>query len=352
MIRFGILGFGLHAVKRVMPGFAAAKNCRVTALSRRDIGKAQESARRFNIPLAFDSAEELCRSSEVDAVFVTTPNACHLSDVLLAINCGKPVLCEKPMAVNADECRRMVEAARESKLLLGVAQVFRFENSTARLCERIAAGQIGQPIFARSEFSFQAAGGHPRTWLYDPAVAGGGPIADVGVHCVDALRYILQDEVLRVSARGMHDHESGKLEAAAALILEFSRGTLASILVSYRADYRTPIEFVGQSGVLRADDGLNVEHPITLELRRNGAIADSETVSNQGAYARQVDAFAAAIEGTAEFPVLGEEGWQNQEILDAAYRSLKSGKAEPVERVVGPRTSAPSGQPDSLRFKA
>jgi predicted dehydrogenase len=351
MIRFGILGFGLHAVKRVMPGFALAKNCRVTALSRRDIGKARESARRFNIPLAFDSAEELCRSSEVDAVFVTTPNACHLTDVLLAINCGKPVLCEKPMAVNASECRRMVEAAREARLLLGVAQVFRFENGTARLRERIAAGQIGRPIFARSEFSFQAAGGHPRTWLYDPAMAGGGPIADVGVHCVDALRYILQDEVLRVSARGMHDHESGKLEAAAALILEFSRGTLASVLVSYRSGYRTPIEFVGENGVLHADDALNVEHAITLELRRDGAIVDSETVSNQGAYARQVDAFAAAVEGKAEFPVPGEEGWQNQEILDTAYRSLKSGKAESVERVVGARTSPLSSQPISANFK-
>ncbi|HEV2714371.1 MAG TPA: Gfo/Idh/MocA family oxidoreductase [Terriglobales bacterium] len=342
MIRFGILGFGLHAVKRVMPGFALAKSCRVTALSRRDMGKAQESARRFNIPLAFDSAEDLCRSSEVDAVFVTTPNACHLSDVLVAINCGKPVLCEKPMAVNADECRRMVEAARKANLLLGVAQVFRFENSTARLRERIAAGQIGRPIFARSEFSFQAAGGHPRTWLYDPAVAGGGPIADVGVHCVDALRYILQDEAVTVNARGMSDHESGELEAAAALILEFSGGTLSSVLVSYRSEYRTPIEFVGESGVLRADNGLNVEHPITLELRRNGAIVESETVSNQGAYARQVDAFAAAVEGTADFPVPGEEGWQNQEILDAAYRSLKSGKAESVERVIGPRTSSVS----------
>src|SRR5437868_15419779 len=103
MIRFGILGFGLHAVKRVMPGFAAAKNCRVTALSGRDIGRAQESARRLNIPLAFASAAELCRSSEVDAVFVSRPNACHLSDVLLAIHCGEPVLWEKPVAVNADE---------------------------------------------------------------------------------------------------------------------------------------------------------------------------------------------------------------------------------------------------------
>ena len=97
MIRFGILGFGLHAVKRLMPGFALAQNCRVTALSRRTMEKAQESARQHNIPLAFDSAEDMCRSPEVDAVLVTTPNACHLADVLLALQCGKPVLCEKPM---------------------------------------------------------------------------------------------------------------------------------------------------------------------------------------------------------------------------------------------------------------
>src|SRR5271157_3577130 len=141
MINFGIVGFGLHAVKRLMPGFALAQNCRVTALSRRSLEKAQESARRHDIPLAFDSAEDLCRSSEVDAVFVTTPNACHLADVLLALRCGKPVLCEKPMGVHASECRQMVEAARSSGLLLGVAQVFRFEDSTARLRERVAAGQ-------------------------------------------------------------------------------------------------------------------------------------------------------------------------------------------------------------------
>ena len=110
-------------------GFALAQNCRVTALSRRSLEKARESSRQHNIPLAFDSAEELCRSPEVDAVFVTTPNACHLADVLLALRSGKPVLCEKPMAIHAAECRQMVEAARSAGLLLGVAQVFRFEES-------------------------------------------------------------------------------------------------------------------------------------------------------------------------------------------------------------------------------
>jgi 1,5-anhydro-D-fructose reductase (1,5-anhydro-D-mannitol-forming) len=333
MIRFGILGFGLHARKRLMPGFALAQNCRVTALSRRSMGKALESARQHNIPLAFDSAEELCRSAEVDAIFVTTPNACHLADVLVAVACGKPVLCEKPMGVNADQCRKMVEGARNAGILLGVAQVFRFEESAAWLRQRVAAGQIGRIVFARSEFSFPGGPGHARAWINDLAVAGGGPIADVGVHCIDSLRYILGDEVVRVSARGIQDGGSGELEAAAVLTLEFSRGTLGTVLVSFRAEYRTPLELVGETGVLRGDDVLNVEHPIALELRRAGSVAETEPVSNQYAYAKQVDAFAAAVEGRAKFPVPGEEGWQNQVILDAAYRGLKSGKVEEVGRV-------------------
>jgi len=330
MINFGIVGFGLHAVKRVMPGFALAKDCRVTALSRRDMAKAKDSARQCNIPLAFDSAEALCRSPQVDTVFVTTPNACHLRDVLVAIDSGKPVLCEKPMGVNAGECREMVEAARKAKVLLGVAQVFRFDDSTARLRDMLAAGRIGRPIFARSEFSFPAGPQHPRAWINDLAVAGGGPVADVGVHCVDALRFILQDEIVAVSARGFSDSQSGSVEAAATLVLEFSRGTLGTVMVSFRAPYRTPIELVGETGVLRADDGLNVDKPVQVELLRGGGVVETETVSNQLAYARQVDAFAAAVEGRAGFPVPGEEGWQNQEVLDAAYRSMKSGKTEIV----------------------
>ncbi len=249
MIRFGIVGFGLHAVRRLMPGFKLARSCEVTALSRRDMAKAQAASEEYKIPHIFSSTAELCRSSEVDAVLVTTPNSLHLSDVLTAIDAGKPVLCEKPMGMNAGECRQMVEAARAAKVPLGVAQVFRFEDSTARLKERIAAGQIGRPIFARSEFSYPGKN-HARTWLNDAQIAGSGPIGDVGVHCIDALRYILQDEVVRVSARGLWDADSKDVEAAANLSLEFSRGTLGAVLVSTRADYRTPMEFVGEAGVL------------------------------------------------------------------------------------------------------
>jgi predicted dehydrogenase len=329
MIRFGIAGFGLHAVRRLMPGFKLAQKCTVTALSRRDPQKAHAAAEQYSIPHVFGSTEELCRCPDVDAVLVTTPDVCHCPDVLAAVSAGKPVLCEKPMAMNAAECRQMVEAARKAEVLLGVAQIFRFEESTARFRERIAAGDIGQPVFARAEFSYLGTG-HGRRWLYDPTIAAGGPIADVGVHCIDALRYILQDEPRRVSAQGRRDEGSGKVEAAAILTLEFKRGTLAAVLVSTRAQYRTPMEFIGNRGVLRADDGLTVDRPVSLEWWREGKLVATEGASNQLAYARQVDAFASAIEGSQPFPVPGEQGWQNQIILDAAYRSLSSGKAEDV----------------------
>ena len=330
MVNFGIVGFGLHAVKRLMPGFAAARNCRVVALSRRDLDQARESARQFAIPLAFDSAESLCRSPEVQAVLVTTPNSCHLQDVLIAIRHGKPVLCEKPMALNASECREMVEAAGKVGVLLGVAHVFRFEESLHRIRDRVASGEIGKPIFVRSEFSFLAGTDHPRKWMNNPAIAGGGPIPDVGVHCVDALRFILQDEVVSVSAQAISDQLSGDVEAAASLLLEFSRGTLGSVMVSFRSPYRTPFEIVGDKGSLRADDAFSVDKPVVVETKSDTAAEESEMLSNSAAYTRQVEAFADAVEGKATFPVPGEEGWKNQEVLDAAYRSIKSGRRERV----------------------
>jgi predicted dehydrogenase len=328
MIRFGILGFGLHAAKRLMPAFERTKNSCVIAISRRDLEKARNSARAYGIPFAFGSSTQLCRCPEVDAIFVATPNACHLEDVLLALKCGKPVLCEKPMGLNAHQCKEMLEAARKAGLLLGVAQVFRFAETILRIREWLRSGQIGSPIFARCEFSYDSLR-HPRQWINDLSLAGGGPVADVGVHCIDILRFVLHDEVASVYACGVFDSPSGQIESAAALTLQFRQGTLGTVLVSTRVAYRTPVEFVGEAGTLRASDGLSVDRAVRLELLRNGVV-EGEEVSNDVAYARQADAFAAAVEGKAPFAAPAEEGWRNQLVLDAAYRSLKTGKREQI----------------------
>lgn len=331
MIRFGIVGFGLHAEKRLVPGFELAERCVATALSRRDPEKAERSAAGFGIPLAFTSTEELCGSDEVDAVFVTSPDSLHMPDVLTAVRFQKPVLCEKPLAMNGEEASSMVDAAREAGVPLGVAQVFRFEESTRRFRERIEAGDIGTPILARAEFLYPGLES-PRRWITNPGLACGGPIADVGVHCVDVLRFILQDEVVRVGTQAVGDEQSGPFESSAVLSLDFESGVLATVVVSTRSEYRTLLEVSGTGGSLIAHDGLNVEHPLTIEFRTgpHSGVQETEGVSNHLAYAHQVDAFAAAIEEGSEFEVPGEEGLRNQLILDAAFRSRETGRVETV----------------------
>ena len=328
MIRFGIAGFGLHAVKRLMPGFHRAHGCRVVALSRRDLGQAQASARQFQIEHAFASTVDLCASPEVDAVFVASPDALHCADVLTAVKYRKPLLCEKPMAMCAAEARIMVDTARKTGVMLGVAHVMRFEESVRLFRERIASGAIGRPQVARAEFLAPMLT-TARTWVHDPKLAAGGPLSDIGVHCIDTLRYVLGDEVRAVSARAYYDAHS-VLEANATTVLEFAGGTLATVTVSARSPYRTFLEVAGESGVLSCQYALTIERPVVVELCRGFEVVESREVSNADAYALQVDAFAAAVEEGRDFEISGEEGLKNQLILDAAFRSFKSGTAERV----------------------
>ncbi len=328
MIRFGIVGFGLHAVKRMMPGFQHATRCRVVALSRRDLRQAELSARQFQIAHAFASTADLCACPEVDAVFVSSPDALHCADVLTAIQHRKPVLCEKPMAMNAGEARAMVEAARKAGVTLGVAHVMRFEESVRLFRKHIAGGAIGRPVVARADF-FAPLLTSPRSWVNDPKLATGGPLADIGVHCIDTLRFVLGDQVRALSARAHYDSH-GVMEASAAAVLEFESGILASVSVSARSPYQTFLEIIGETGVLSALNALTIERPVIVELRRGFELAESREVSNADAYSAQADAFAAAIEEGRDFEIPGEEGLKNQLILDAAFRSANSKSAESV----------------------
>jgi predicted dehydrogenase len=328
VIRFGIIGFGLHAVKRLMPGFQRASRCRVVALSRRNLQQAGASARQFHVEHAFISAADLCACPEVDAVFVCSPDALHCADVLAAVKYRKPVLCEKPMAMNAGEARTVVETARKAGVTLGIAHVMRFEESVRLVREHIAKGAIGRPQVARCDF-FAPMLTSARTWVNDPKLASGGPLADIGVHCIDTLRFVLADEVRTVSARAHYDSHS-VLEASASAALEFESGAIGTVSVSGRTPYKTFLEVAGETGVLSVVNALTIERAVNVELRRGYEIAENREVSNADAYGVQVDSFSAAIEEGREFEIPGEEGLKNQLILDAAYRSVKSGTAESV----------------------
>jgi predicted dehydrogenase len=326
MVRFGIAGFGLHAVKRLMPGFAAAKYCTVTALTRRDLDRARQSAAEFGIAHAYTSTAELCGCPEVDAVFIATPDALHLADVLVTARHGKHILVEKPMAMTAAEARQMVDAARAAGVILGVAHVMRFEPSVRWFRDRIAAGAIGKPVLARAAF-FAPLLNSARTWINDPSLATGGPLADIGVHCFDTLKYVLNDEVQTVMAQAHYD-QHWSVEASGTALFQFASGTLATMSVSARAPYQTLLEVVGEDGMLSAFNALNVEYPVVVEHRSAFDVIERRELSNADAYTAQVESFAAAVESGQPFEIPGEVGLTNQLILDAIFRSVQTGATE------------------------
>jgi predicted dehydrogenase len=328
-VRFGILGFGHHAVRRLLPAFAKCSESTLTGMWRRDQAAAVQNCAEYNIPHCFPTREALCSSPEVDVVFITSPDAMHRDDTLLALRHGKAVLCEKPVAMNAAEAVEMEAAATSAALLYGVAQNFRFNRSVECMREQIAAGRIGTPQLAHAQYSYPASQA-PRKWIVDPTLACGGPIADVGVHCIDALRFILGEDVVSVSTVAQKDELSGKVEAIASLQLEMTGGVYANVTTSARGLYRTLIEVTGSEGVLIAENGMTVDRPVQLVVRRAGELVETVTVENGDGYTRMLDSFALAVRGKGTFPASGIDAITNMRALDAAYASWQSGRRESV----------------------
>ena len=325
-LRFAILGFGHHASRRLVPAFARSTEVSLVGLWRRDQEASAQEARRLNIE-SFDSAEQLCVSPDVDAVFITSPDAMHLEDARLAFSHGKAVLCEKPVAMNVGQAVAMQEAADAAGALFGVGQNFRFNESLQRMREQIAAGRIGVPQFANALFAY-AGDRASRKWITDATLACGGPIADVGVHCIDALRFVLSTEVTSISVLASTDPLSGQVEAFATLQLAMANDAFAQVTVSARASYRTSLEVTGSEGVLIAENGFSVDRPVDLILRKAGEVVEVSTVSNDDGYVRMLDAFSKAFRGVGSFSPSGADAIVNQRILDAAFRSWHSGLRE------------------------
>ena len=327
-IRFAILGFGHHATRRLVPAFARCTHAELIGLWRRDPQAAASDAKAHSLR-AFASAEELCASPDVDVVFITSPDAMHLADCELAFRHRKAVLCEKPLAMNAGQAAAMEQAAVAAGVLFGVGQNFRFNHSVDYLRRQILFGRIGTPQLAHAQYAYPG-NLAPRKWITDPSLACGGPIADVGVHCIDTLRYILSDEVQSISVLASRDQRSGEVEAIATMQLAMRSGLFANVTATARAPYRTLFEVVGSEGVLIAENGLTVDRPVAITYRKAGELIETHTVSNDDGYVRMLDAFALTLRGQSIYSPTGADGVLNQRILDAAFRSWHSGLRETV----------------------
>jgi predicted dehydrogenase len=326
-VRFAILGFGHHAVRRLVPAFLQCKHAALRGMWRRDQAAAAQNCIDHGISHCFSTREALCSSPDIDVIFITSPDAMHRDDVLLALSHGKAVLCEKPLAMNATEAEEMNTAAEAAGVLFGVAQNFRYNRSLEWIRAQIAAGRIGQPQLAHAQYVYPA-NLAPRKWITDPTVACGGPIADVGVHCIDALRFVLGEDVVSLSTAARRDGASGEMESVASLQMEMTGGVFANVTASARGLYRTLVEVIGSEGALIAENGLAVDQSVELVLRQAGELVETVIVENGDGYVRMLDNFAQAFRGDGSFKATGEDGVLNMRALDAAYKSWTTGVRE------------------------
>ncbi|WP_158942281.1 Gfo/Idh/MocA family protein [Granulicella sp. S190] len=326
-VRYAILGFGHHAVRRLLPGFARCEYSTLSGMWRRDHAAALANCAEYKIPHCFATREELCSSSDVDVVLITSPDAMHRDDALLAFKHGKAVLCEKPLAMSAEEAEEINDAANAAGLLFGVAQNFRYNRGLEWMRDQIAAGRIGNPQLAHAQYCYPATNS-ARKWITDASLAYGGPIGDVGVHCIDALRFVLDEDVVSVSTLARKDTSSGAVEAMASLQMEMTGEIFADVTTSARAQYRSLVEVVGSEGALIAEGGLTVDRPVKIVVTRAGEVVETLTLDNGDGYTRMLDSFAATLRDGGVFAATGDDGVHNMRVLDAAIKSWQSGARE------------------------
>lgn len=327
-IRYGIIGFGAFAERAILPAIRAAGNSEVTAIQKRSLDAARQKAAEHSVPFYFDSVEALVSSEKVDAVFIVSANSEHHRETLLAANAGKHVIVEKPMAVSLLQAREMIDACRAAGVKFMVGHMLRFSPLNQRLKEIVQSGMIGTVRYARSHFVYDASISK-RSWVLDKQTAGAGPLFDIGVHCLDTIRFVLNDDrAVRVTSFMQPHHEGASVEKTSVLTVQFSAGTIATVYSSYETPYRESfIEFIGTAGTISAYQFTPSNTDAVIEIKRGkeGVVVpiERENVRVPNLYALEVEHFSNCILNSTDPVVTEKNSVHNQEILEMALTDLK-----------------------------
>ena len=315
-VKWGLVGCGDIARRRVAPALREAK-CELVAVSRNRAELAEEFAREFGARRWYSDWRELVRDEEIDAVYVATPVHLHAEQTIAAAKAGKHVLCEKPMALNAAECDRMIAACRTNTVKLGVAYYRHFYPVVRRVKEIIDSGELGAPIVAQmNAFEwFDPEPSHPRAWLLRKELSGGGPMFDFGCHRIEVMLDLLGpvSDVKSTLANTLFDRE---VEDVAIATFQFEHGTCATLTIAHaarepqdtfdlfcsRGSIHIPVLNEGNMRVVTADGDRTESHP-----------------NPQNTHQPLIEDFAEAVLEDREPVVTGEIGRDVSAVLDRIY---------------------------------
>jgi predicted dehydrogenase len=326
-VGFAVVGLGAIARSSVLPCFARSKKAVLAALVGRDKKQAGRLARKHKVH-AFYGADEYsaCLANpEIAAVYIATPPGEHSKLTIQAANAGKHVLCEKPLAARVEQSAQMVEACRRNGVLLMTAYRKHFEPSCLFVKGLIQNGDLGRIDVIHTAFSEPHLPGISLPWLLDSKMAGGGPLTDLGIYCVNTTRWLLEEDPVSVIAQTwVHDAvRFGDVEEGISFRLQFPNGTVVQGSSTYDAAISSFIFVQGTKGWV----SLTPAFPFDEERRLTGKIGKRSIerrfkVTDE--FLPEVDAFASAIQNKRNIEPDGVRGHRDMIILHAIYESART----------------------------
>ena len=325
-IRYAVVGLGHIAQVAVLPGFAHAKrNSALTALVSDDPQKLKQLSRRYDVPYCYSYREydQCLREGYIDAVYIALPNSLHCDFAVRAARAGIHVLCEKPLAVTEQECRRMIQAADQADTKLMVAYRLHFDEANMNTVELARSGKLGNLRLFNSAFTMQVREEDIRV----KAELGGGSLYDIGVYCINAARYVFQANPTRVSAGTVKgtDRRFREVDEMTTAWLEFPGNRLATFVCSFGAADVSAYEVVGTKGHVRMDPAYEYVGELGQDIVINGKNR-SRRYKSGDQFAPELLYFSDCLLHDREPEPSGLEGLIDVAIVEALYRSAKTGR--------------------------
>jgi len=325
-VRYAVVGLGHIAQIAVLPAFKNAANSELFALVSSDSEKLQKLGKQYAIQHLY-SYEEYSRAlSNVDAVYLALPNHLHREYAARAAAAGVDILCEKPMAVTAEDCQAMIDAAEQNHTKLMVAYRLHFEAGNLEAIRLARSGKLGDLRIFTSEFCQQVAEDNVRVSEF--VAQGGGPVYDMGVYCINAARNLFgaePSEVLAIAANN-GDKRFQHVEEMMSVILRFPKQRVANFTCSFGAADISRYALIGKNGVLRADPA----YEYAMAIKQEVTIGEKTTKKNfpkRDQFAAELVYFSDCILKEKEPEPSGLEGMADVRVVEAIYESARLRRA-------------------------
>lgn len=324
-IRYAVVGLGWFAQDAAMPAFAQTENSELVALVSDDSTKLKELSQKYGVQhtYSYEEYEDCLTSGEVDAVYIALPNHLHCEYTVRAANQAIHALCEKPMATTEDECEQMIHACESNGVKLMIAYRLHLDPANMQAVEVVRSGQIGEPRIFNSVFTQQVT---DKDNIRLQKATGGGTLDDVGVYCINAARYLFEDEPIEVFAVAASKGEErfAEIDEMTSAILRFPDERLATFTVSFGAAQVSTYRVVGTKGDLRLDPAYAAVGELKHYLTINGETQE-QTFPSHGQLAAVFTYFSDCILQNKDPEPSGVEGLNDVRIIRALYHSIQVG---------------------------